>query len=409
VKVESQLHQLHQPWGTETHASHRDYSWLDALIIPVGRAVLERSLLASGVTIDGDKPSDPQIVHPRFYRRVLVEGTLGAGEAYIDGDWECPALDEFSARLVKNDVRAHLQRSPEIVAWLKELMLNRQAPGRSARDVTTHYDLGNDLYEAMLGPSMAYSCGYWRAARTLIEAQTAKFELICKKLWLRPGQRLLDIGCGWGTLAHYAAEQHGVNVVGITVSPAQVEYARNTCKGLPVEIRLQDYRTLTERFDAVVSVGMFEHVGARNYDHYMDTAARCLRPGGLFLLHTIGGLRPSQTNNPWLDKHIFPGSNIPSLSQIVTAAEPYFVVEDCENFGADYDRTLLAWWQNFDRAWPSLRHRYGDRFYRIWRYYLLTCAGSFRARNNQLWQLVLSKDGLSGGYERVNTPARPNW
>jgi cyclopropane-fatty-acyl-phospholipid synthase len=278
---------------------------------------------------------------------------------------------------------------------------NPQSTRRAAANGRAHYDRGNSLYEAMLGPTMVYSCAYWRSAQTLEEAQRAKLELICRKIQLRPGLRVLDIGCGWGAFACHAAQQ-GASVVGITVSPAQADHARARCRGLPVEIRLEDYRSLAGRFDRVVSIGMFEHVGPQNYRTYMSVVRRCLAEDGIFLLHTIGGRLGAHHGERWLDRYIFPGAVLPSAQQIAGAAEGLLVLEDWHNFGAYYDRTLLTWWQNFERAWPSLRKHYDDRFYRMWRYYLLSCAGTFRARWNQLWQLVFSREGLPGGYRRIH-------
>jgi len=242
---------------------------------------------------------------------------------------------------------------------------------------------------------MNYSCGYWQHADDLEQAQQAKLDLICRKLGLAPGQRVLDIGCGWGAMSQHAAAYHGVEVVGITVSREQARLARERCEGLPVEILLLDYRELPERFgaefDRIVSVGMFEHVGPKNYRTYFDVATRLLRDDGLFLLHTIGNSRTWPTTDAWIDKYIFPNGKIPSAQEIAAAIEPYLVFEDWHNFGLDYDRTLMAWWQNFDTAWPELRGRYDDRFYRMWKYYLHCCAGFFRSRQGQLWQIVLGK------------------
>jgi cyclopropane-fatty-acyl-phospholipid synthase len=253
----------------------------------------------------------------------------------------------------------------------------------------------------MLGPTMAYSCGYWQSASTLDDAQMAKFELVCQKIALAPGLRILDIGCGWGGFAHYAATRYGVEVVGITLSPAQAAFARQRCGHLPVQIREQDYRDLSGQFDRIVSIGMFEHVGPSNYRSFFEVVARLLDPQGLFLLHTIGGNTSFRSTDPWIDRYVFPGSHLPSVQQIGRAIEGIFVLEDWHNFGADYDRTLMAWNANLEAAWPRLSAAYSERFHRFWRYYLLTCAGSFRARRNQLWQIALSPRGVRAGYCRV--------
>jgi cyclopropane-fatty-acyl-phospholipid synthase len=269
---------------------------------------------------------------------------------------------------------------------------NRQSKSEAMGRGKNHYELGNDLYRAMLDKRLVYTCAYWKGAHNLDEAQEAKLDLTCRKLGLEKGMRVLDIGCGWGSFAKFAAERYGVEVVGITVAERQVELGRELCRGLPVEIRLQDYRDMDEEFDHIVSLGMFEHVGYKNYPEYMQVAHRCLRDGGLFLLHTIGGNESRRETEPFIDKHIFPNSMIPSITQIGSAIEGLFVMEDWHNLSTDYDRTLCSWHANFDRHWASLSRHYDEAFRRKWRYYLLQCAGSFRARKNQLWQIVLSKN-----------------
>ena len=267
--------------------------------------------------------------------------------------------------------------------------------------IDEHYQLGNDLYRNMLDSSMGYSCGYWKNAKTLYDAQTAKYDLICRKLGLKPGMSVLDIGCGFGGFAKHAAERYGAHVTGITLSANQAEFARQACVGLPVEIRVQDYRDVAQTFDRVVEIGMFEHVGSRNYRTFMEMVHRCLKDGGLFMLHTIGGNESTCVCDPWINTYIFPSGHLPSISQIGTSIEGLFVMEDWHNFGTDYDTTLKAWFSNFNANWPKIKEQYGDRFYRMWKYYLLSCAGAFRARSIQLWEVVLSKDGVAGGHETV--------
>jgi len=319
----------------------------------------------------------------------------------MDGWWDCDALDECIARLLSKGADRAVRSIAAVMGSLIGRLVNLQSRARSFRIGEVHYDIGNDLYAAMLGPTMAYSCGYWKDAVTLDAAQDAKLDLMCRKIGLQRGQRVLDIGCGWGSFARFAAERYGVSVVGVTVSNEQASLARERCHGLPIEIRLADYRTLDERFDHVVSVGMFEHVGVKNYRTFMAVVRRCLVDDGLFLLHTIGGNQSVHATDPWIGRYIFPNSMLPSIAQIGRAIEGLFVMEDWHNFSADYERTLLAWWKNFDAAWPRLRERYGERFYRMWRFYLLSCAGTFRARSNQLWQVVCSKHGVPGGYQSI--------
>jgi cyclopropane-fatty-acyl-phospholipid synthase len=362
------------------------------------RAGFESLLAGAGVALDGSDPWDIRVHDERFFGRVLRKRSLGLGESYVDGWWDCERLDELVFRAIRAGLHVEMRR-PALPRRLKIALMN---PGRRSKAFEVgerHYDIGNDLYERMLDRRMTYSCALWHTgARDLDQAQEAKLDLICRKLGLVPGMRLLDVGCGWGSLAVFAAERYGVSVVGITVSKQQVELARLRAAGLPVEIRLQDYRALDEGFDAVASVGMFEHVGARNYRTFMDVVRRCLKGDGLFLLHTIGSSTSETTIEPWVEKYVFPNSLIPSIRQIAAAAEGRFVVEDWQNFGADYDPTLMAWFANFSARWDELAPRYGERFRRLWTYYLLTSAGGFRARYNQLWQIVLSPRGRIGGW-----------
>ncbi|RFA29157.1 cyclopropane-fatty-acyl-phospholipid synthase [Alkalilimnicola ehrlichii] len=359
-------------------------------------------LEAADIKLNGDRPWDIQVHRERALERALAYGNLGFGEAYMDGDWDAEALDQLFARLLRAGIADRI--NPIRLGWhvLRARWLNLQNQRRAWEVGERHYDIGNDFYASMLDERMTYTCGYWRQATTLDAAQTAKLDLICRKLDLQPGMRVLDIGCGWGSFIQYAAEHYGVHCVGITVSNEQANLARQRCQALPVEIRVQDYRDLNEHFDHIVSIGMFEHVGRKNHRTYLDIASRCLRSEGFFLLHTIGKNLTRSAPDPWLDRHIFPNGDLPSLAQITQAAEGRFVIEDVHNFGSDYDKTLMAWHANFETAWPRFQHRYGERFRRMWRYYLLCCAGAFRARRVQLWQIVLSKQGKLGGYRRVS-------
>ncbi len=360
-------------------------------------------LKEAGVSLDGPNPWDPQIRNERALTRTLLGGTLGAGEGYVDGDWECERLDELTAHLLTFGIDERWDALSVISPGrILASVLNLQNRARARRNVQAHYDIGNELYTSMLGPTMAYSCGYWRRAKTLEEAQNGKYELVCRKLSLQAGQRVLEIGCGWGGFAKYAAERHGVNVVGVTISESQADYAKRQCAGFPVEIRLRDYRDIRGDFDRIVSIGMFEHVGPKNYRSFLQSVRVNLAPDGLFLLHTIGGLRPVRSmRNRWIARYIFPNAVLPAASQILRAAEGLFVLENWHNFGADYDKTLMAWYANFRAVCLAMQGRYGERFHRMWRYYLLTSAGSFRARRTQLWQMVFSKHGIPGGYVRT--------
>ena len=367
-------------------------------------AALATWLQQADIRIDGPRPWDLQLRQPRLFGRVLRDWSLGLGEAYMDGDWDCEQLDEFFTRLLRlraDERPAGLARLKLAWALVEAVWRNPQAPDKAFIVGERHYDLGNDLFEHMLDARMVYSCGFWGRARTLDQAQEDKLEMICRKLQLAPGMTLLDIGCGWGGLARHAALHHGIQVTGITVSREQARYVEQLCAGLPVSVRLMDYRDLQGRFDRIASVDMFEHVGPKNHHTYLDTARKLLADDGLFLLHTIGADRPNGRTDPWIDRYIFPGGHLPAASELARAAERGFVIEDWHNFGPDYDRTLMEWHARFEAAWPELKVRYTERFRRMWRYYLLSCAGFFRSRQGQLWQLVLAKPQRAGAYRSI--------
>ena len=361
------------------------------------RGKAERLLAEADVRIDGDRPWDIRVHDRRLFARVFAHGSLGLGEAYMDGWWDADGVDEFLCHVVRAELGERVAVLQSVARWLLGHLVNLQSVRRAFVVGERHYDRGNDLFERMLDSRMIYSCGYWKDAVTLEQAQEEKLDLACRKLGLQPGMRLLDIGCGWGGMAKYAAERYGASVVGITVSREQAEYARKACAGLPVEIRVEDYRAHRGRYDRVVSIGMFEHVGHRNYRTYMKAVRELMIPEGLFLLHSIGRNYSLTRTDPWIEKYIFPNSMVPSPVQIAAAAARVFVIEDWHNFGADYDRTLMAWSENFERAWPELAERYGERFHRMWHFYLMAAAASFRTRDNQLFQILLSPRGVPGG------------
>ncbi|EWG65589.1 Cyclopropane-fatty-acyl-phospholipid synthase [Enterobacter sp. DC4] len=354
--------------------------------------ISEELLARAGIKINGSASYDIQVKNNHFYKRVLQQGSLGLGESYMDGWWTCKRLDQFFTRIVQADLESSLKGNVRDLLRVASLrMTNPQSRKRAWIVGKEHYDLGNDLFSVMLDPWMQYSCGYWKEASSLHEAQEHKLKLICEKLRLKKGMTLLDIGCGWGGLASYAAEHYGVKVTGVTISAEQQQFARTRCEGLDVEILLQDYRDLNQQFDRIVSVGMFEHVGPKNYATYFSVVNNNLKPDGIFLLHTIGSNQSDDKVDPWINKYIFPNGCLPSVTQIAVASEPYFVMEDWHNFGQDYDKTLMAWYERFQDAWPALETRYSDRFKRMFTYYLNACAGAFRARNIQLWQVVFTR------------------
>lgn len=366
------------------------------------RAKLEQLLEGTGIAFNGSNPWDIKVYDSNLYERVITQGSIGLGEAYMDEWWESDQLDELFNKFCSGLLVRRVKLDPQSIKnGLWAYFSNRQSKTFASKIIKRHYDIGNDLYRSMLDKHLAYSCGYWKNAKTLDQAQEHKFDLICRKLNLQPGQKILDMGCGWAGFMEYAAENYRVSCVGITLSAEQYHFGTALCADLPIDIHLMDYRDLDESFDHIVSVGMFEHVGYKNYSEYMRIARRCLKDDGLFLLHTIGGNKSVITTDPWMDKYIFPGGMLPSIRQISNAIEGLFVMEDWHNFGADYDKTLMCWFDNFAKNWDTIKHQYDDRFFRMWKYYLLSCAGAFRARGNQLWQVVFSKNGVPGGYQSV--------
>ncbi|PHM38086.1 cyclopropane fatty acyl phospholipid synthase [Xenorhabdus innexi] len=355
-------------------------------------------LQEADIQINGKRPFDIQIKNPDFYKRVLRQGSLGLGESYMDGWWDCEQLDVFFYKILRAGLEHKIPKNfKDILKVTSARLFNLQSPKRAWIVGEEHYDLGNDLFTHMLDPNMQYSCGYWKDASSLEEAQSNKLRLICEKLQLSPGMTLLDIGCGWGGLAAYAAKHYSVSVTGVTISVEQQKYAQERCKDLDVKIILEDYRDLNLQFDRVVSVGMFEHVGPKNYANYFDIVRKNLKPDGLFLLHTIGSNRDKVNVDAWIGKYIFPNGHLPSIAKIAKASTGKFVMEDWHNFGADYDRTLMAWYERFITHWDEIAHNYSPRFKRMFSYYLNACAGAFRARDIQLWQIMFSPRGIENG------------
>jgi len=366
------------------------------------KELIETILQTADVKINGNRPWDIKVLDDRFYNRVIKQGTIGLGESYMDGWWECSALDEMIFKVLKFIDISFLYRN-FWATWgvLKSKILNLQTKTRGEKVARRHYNLGNDLYSSFLDPYLQYSCGYFKNTENLNKAQEQKLDLICKKLQLKSTDKVLDIGCGWGGFAKYASEHYGCHVTGITISKEQAEYAKTFTENLNVDIHLMDYRDIKEKYDKVVSVGMFEHVGFKNYRNFFKIVSNNMNENGIFLLHTIGRNKSITITDPWFEKYIFPNSMTPSQKQIAESYEKIFVMEDWHNFGQYYDKTLLSWWKNLDASWHKLKDKYGERFYKMFRFYLLSSAGSFRARNIQLWQIVLSPHGLVGGYKSI--------
>ncbi len=358
------------------------------------KSVVSALLDEAGIRVNGPEPWDIQVHDGRLYPRMLAWKNLGLGEAYMQGWWDCPRVDEFISRILRAGLANRVKRNWRLLLGLAPyLLLNLQSLSRASIVAKRHYGLDAELFGAFLDPYRQYSCAYFRDTDDLAEAQRRKMRLVCDKLGLRPGERLLDIGCGWGGLARFAAEEYGCAVVGINISKEQIAFAREFCAGLPVEILARDYRRMDEPFGKIVSVGMFEHVGSKNYREFMEVAARCLKPGGVFLLHTIGSNETIVGCDPWITRHIFPNGHLPSMAEIARAVEGLLVVEDWHNLGPHYDRTLMCWNERFQAAWPSLAPRHGETFRRMWEYYLQSCAGAFRARDLQLWQIAFTHTG----------------
>lgn len=362
------------------------------------KAIIDEMLTRVGITPNGAQPFDIQIHNEAMYARVLKDGSLGLGESYMDGWWDCQRPDQFFSKILEGRLDKTLPKHiRDLLHVIVIKTINLQSRKRAWIVGKEHYDLGNDLFQAMLDPYMQYSCAYWKTADTLADAQEAKLKMICEKLRLKPGMRLLDIGCGWGGLAQYAAEHYGVCVTGVTISQEQQIMAQERCRGLDVTILLQDYRDLKEKYERIVSVGMFEHVGPKNYQEYFKVVSHILDTNGLFLLHTIGANKTDNNVDSWINKYIFPNGCLPSVLHIAKASESRLVMEDWHNFGADYDKTLMAWYQNFTENWDKLADHYSNRFKRMFSYYLNCCAGAFRVRDIQLWQILFSKNGVRGG------------
>ena len=358
----------------------------------IDQRIVEWYLGRAGVLINGRRQGDIRIHDPVVYRRLLWEQSIGLGESYMDGHWDCDRLDLLFERVFAAGLSAEGHRPLRFLKLLQNAIVNLQSMARATEVCEKHYDLGNDLYQKMLDPQMVYTCGYWKKAETLEQAQFDKMDMICKKLNLKPGQTLLDIGCGFGSFLKHAATHYGVRGVGITLSRQQYDYAISNCVGLPIEIRFQDYRNLPlgEKYDRIASVGMFEAVGYKNFRNYMEIARRSLKDDGAFLLHTIGTGWTRYPVGHWVDKYIFPNGYSPSMSQISKSVEKLFMIQDVQDFGPDYSKTLMAWHSNFEAHWPELQPQYGDRFKRMWDFYLLSFAGGFRARHWQLFQVLLT-------------------
>jgi len=366
------------------------------------RAALSDFFLLADVRLDGNRPWDIRAKDERFFTKVLRGGSLGLGESYVEELWDCDKLDELFYKVLNARLDTQFPKNlSEVARAVRTWVWNPQTKRKSRYVAEQHYDFGNEFYESFLDPYNQYTCGYFEEGDGLNEAQARKMDLICKKLRLSAKDRVLDIGCGWGGFAKFAAERYGCHVTGISISDRQIEYAKEFCRNLPVEIRKCDYRNLEGSFDKVLICGMIEHVGVKNYRTLMEVVHRSLRNDGLFLLHTIGNNRAYQYIDPWIAKYIFPNSMIPALSQLSKAFEGFFVLEDLHAFGHHYDKTLASWDKNLESSWTKLSVPYPSSVRRMWKYYFLSCAGAFRARALQVWQFLFSREGIMDGLAAV--------
>ena len=363
---------------------------------------VKQLLKRADIQIDGSRDHDIQIHNQDFYKRVIGGGTLGLGEAYMDRWWSCNRLDLFFARVLEEELVNSITTLRDKAFFAMAHLQNRQTHQRARRVAVQHYDIGNDLYRAMLDKNMIYSCGFWRDANGLDEAQKHKLELVCRKLKLQPGMRVLDIGCGWGGAARYMADNYDVHVTGISNSREQIELAKTHSDGSSVSYELCDYRDHYDSYDRIYSLGMFEHVGFKNYKNFFNQIYLCLKDQGLFLLHTIGHRQTLNKVDPWISQYIFPNSILPSAELIAKHSSPLLNLEDWHNFGKDYYLTLMAWNDKIENNWSALPD-YDERFRRMWHYYLMACAGTFKASRNHLWQIVFSKGILPDPYQAIRS------
>ena len=356
------------------------------------RELVKNMLAAADIELNGPRPWDIQVRDEQFYPRVLKSGSRGLGEAYMEGCWDCARLDEFICRVLRGSLEEKIGGNlKSFLFYLYVTLFNPQSPARAHIIAHRHYDLGNELFLSFLDSYNQYSCAYFQQTADLEEAQRKKLDLICRKIHLQQQDHVLDIGCGWGGFARYATENYGCEVTAVNISKEQVNYARESCGNLPVNIVQQDYRKIQGSFDKIVSIGMFEHVGPKNYRTFMQVVNRCLKGDGIFLLQTIGSNQSRINCDPWVNRYIFPNGVLPSIAKIGRCAEGLFVIEDVHNLGPHYEKTLLAWNDRFQKAWPALSDKYDETFKKMWEYYLLSFAGAFRARSIQLWQVVFTK------------------
>lgn len=356
----------------------------------MGKAFLEQA----DIQVEGSRPWDIKICHPGFFKCIMQQGLLGLGESYMDGWWECERLDIFVYKFLSGQLDEALPTHlHDILKFFSAKLLSIRSDENNSKRGHNDYEIGDDIFAIMLDSYMQYSCGCWRQATCLNEAQTAKLDMMCEKLQLTPGMRVLDIGCGWGGTAEYMARHYDVYVEGITDSTEQQKIAQARCEGLNVTIMLGDFRDpLDDQFDRIIALGTLQNIGLKSYKTFFEWVASCLRPDGFFLLQSIGSGQLVNHIGPWINKYIFPGGCLPSGEQIIHSTQPYLHIEDWINLGEDYDKTFMAWEKRINTAWPELRHHYSPKFKRMLDYYLCSCAGFLRARKLNMWEVVFSRN-----------------
>jgi cyclopropane-fatty-acyl-phospholipid synthase len=360
----------------------------------VYKKAVERILSTVDVRIGGSRPFDMQVHSDLFYKRVLLEGSVGLGESYMDGLWDCADLEELVFRFVESGIERRFRLLPGFVTMNALGHLVNRQPRSLGERTSRHYNTDNDLFASFLGKYKNYSCAFYEEGDDLDTAQLKKMDLICDELCLRPGENVLDIGGGWGEIAKHMASR-GCRITSINIADEQMRAAREHCKGASVDVVKCDYRDVAGTFDKIAIIAMMSHVGHKNHRPLFETVHRHLAPDGLVFVDTVGSAVSLQNGNPWIDKYIFPGIVFPSIQQISRAVEGLFVIEAVRNFGASYVKTLRAWNANLRRAWPRLSHRHDERTRRMFEFFFLTVAGFFRARDFQNWYVVLSPEGTT--------------
>lgn len=356
--------------------------------------IISNLLEKMDIQVGGNRAWDIQIHSPDFARRVMTMGGLGLGDSYIEGDWDANSVDSFINHILRARLDKEIKSFGMSISSLKSRFHSLAKGQKPWKFQDVLRNLPNEFFEAILGTNMSFTSGYWAAgAKTLEEAQQARRDMTCKKLNLKQGMRLLDAGSGWGGFSAFAAEHYGVECVCISSFKGQHEWASQHYAHLPIEFVQNESLMLDGMFDCIVSIDRFEHLPQKNYRVYLEMGDRILEEDGLLLLQSTGKNERRLNGKHWFDTHILQNNSLPTIAQIAGATNGLFVMEDMHNFGSDYDKTLMAWYQNFEAAWPALQKQYkfDEKLYRTWKYYLLSSAGAYRANDLQQWQCIFSK------------------